>query len=84
MKPKTFEIRGIEWVISTTKDGTKRAIATCPDHPKQESGILEALADRVLVWCPRCGAILEMCSKEELASERETILANFQSTDSQK
>ena len=84
MKPKTFEIRGIEWEISTTRDGTKQAIATCPDHPKQEAKILEALADNVLVWCPQCGEVLEMCSKEELASERERILASFQSTESGK
>ncbi len=84
MKPETFEIRGVQWEISTTKDGAKQAIATCPDHPKQEAKVLEAVADHVLVWCPQCGAVLEMCSKEELASEREKNLAILKSIESQK
>ncbi len=75
MKPETFGVKGVEWQINTTEHGAKQAIATCPDHPKQEARILEAIADNVLVWCPQCEAVLAMCSKGELASEREKILA---------
>jgi len=84
VKTQTFGIRGIEWQLISTEDGTKKAVAMCPDHPNQEARVLEAVADHVLVWCSQCGQVLEMCSKGELASERERILAIFHHEKNQK
>ncbi len=73
MKPETFEIKGVEWEITTT-DGTKKAIATCRYHPKQEATVSEGPMG-VLVCCPQCPSVLEFCSKEEFEAEKTKILA---------
>lgn len=73
-----FEVRGIEWEIITSQDGTRKARAACPDHPTQEATVLEAVADHVLVWCRQCGSVLQMCSKGELEAEKQKILGLLQ------
>lgn len=73
MRTKTFEIKGIRWEMTTNKEGTKKAVAACPDHPKQEATV-EGMGLKpigLLVWCPQCREVLEMCSKEEFEAEKK-------------
>ena len=75
MRTKTFDIKGIRWDVTTNESGTKKAVATCPEHP-QKVAILEGTkAIGVLVSCPEYGCVLEMCSREEFEAQEKNAKA---------